>query len=357
MSPLLSFFRGQRVLVIGDSGFKGSWLSAWLHLLGAEVTGYSLPPRPPDNHFTCLSLRKKIRHIDGDVRDLAHLQNVCRKFQPTFLFHLAAQSLVRFSYEDPKTTFDVNVGGAVNVLEVARSLDSLRSLVFVTSDKCYRNKEWVWGYRENDELGGNDPYSASKASAEMVFASYQESFFRHRPGVGMASVRAGNVIGGGDWAADRIVPDCVRALRQGKPIVLRAPSSTRPWQHVLDPLYGYLLLAHRLFHYPAKYSGAWNFGPRYESSRTVKELATKIIRSWKGGKLIIQRPKRAPHEATWLFLNCDKANKELGWRSHWDFDRSVAETVGWYKAFCSGKDAYAITRGQIETFMELVRDS
>jgi CDP-glucose 4,6-dehydratase len=273
-----------------------------------------------------------------------------QEVQPEFVFHLAAQPLVRFSYDDPKLTFDTNVGGSVNILEAVRATPSIRALIYVTSDKCYRNKEWLWGYRENDELGGRDPYSASKAAAELVFSSYQDSFFSKRSGFGAASVRAGNVIGGGDWAADRIVPDCIRSLQNNEPIVLRNPGATRPWQHVLDPLSGYLQAAIALYHDPAGFSGAWNFGPDDSSIRSVKDLAEKIIVSWGEGRIEVSPQQNAPHEATLLHLNCDKSRQLLGWRPCWDVDRAVAETVRWYREVVAGRPVLDISRQQIKDF-------
>jgi CDP-glucose 4,6-dehydratase len=352
MNRELSLFRGKRALVVGDTGFKGSWLSFWLHLLVAEVSGFALPPRSREEHFSRLALHKVIRHVDGDIRDLPSLRKAVKRARPHFLFHLAAQSLVRVSYQDPKRTFDTNVGGSVNVLEAVREAPGLRAVIYVTSDKCYRNKEWVWGYRENDELGGGDPYSASKAAAELVFTAYVESYFRKRKELGVASVRAGNVIGGGDWAVDRIVPDCIRALRAGRPIILRHPAATRPWQHVLDPLFGYLVLAARLYQEPEHFRGSWNFGPDGESSRTVRDLADKIAKCWGKGEVRVKAQPRSPHEASWLFLNCDKARKELGWRTRWRFDRAVEETVAWYRRTMQGDDVRAATERQIRAYME-----
>ncbi len=357
MTARLAVFRGARVFVTGDTGFKGSWLSLWLHLLGADVTGYALPPSEGQRHFKLLRLDKKIHHINGDIRDLSALKKEMVRFRPTFMFHLAAQSLVRRSYDDPKTTFDTNIGGSMNVLEAARATSSLRSLVYVTSDKCYKNKEWVWGYRENDELGGGDPYSVSKAAAELVFSSYRDSFFVKRPRFGMASVRAGNVIGGGDGSPDRIVPDCVRALQTNRPIVLRYPQATRPWQHVLDPLYGYLLLATRLFAAPNDFSGSWNFGPREESSRSVKNLTETIVRFWGGGQIRVAPIKSHLHEASFLYLNCEKAHKQLGWFPQWDFERSVRETVSWFRQDSDKRDVFTLSKGQIENYLEEKGDS
>ena len=318
MREPLSVFKGRRVLVTGDTGFKGSWLCVWLNQLGAEVTGFALPPAQANDHFNLLQLDRVIQHVDGDIRDLPALQRVFAKLQPEFLFHLAAQSLVRYSYDEPKLTFDTNIGGSVNILECVRATPSLRAAIYVTSDKCYRNKEWVWGYRENDELGGRDPYSASKAAAELVFSAYVDAYFAQRNALGIASVRAGNVIGGGDWAADRIVPDSIKSLQQGRPIVLRNPQSTRPWQHVLEPLSGYLALASKLYSTGHEFSGSWNFGPRVESTRTVRDLAEKIVACWGQGSIEVAQQQGAPHEAGLLHLNCDKAIQQLGWTPRWN---------------------------------------
>ena len=291
------------------------------------------------------------KRVEGDIRDLPAMKPVFDDARPEFLFHLAAQSLVRYSYDEPKLTFDTNVAGSVNVLECVRSTPSLRAVVYITSDKCYRNKEWIWGYRENDELGGSDPYSASKAAAEIVFSAYVDSYFRRRDTLGIASARAGNVIGGGDWAADRIVPDSVRFLQQGQPIVLRSPQATRPWQHVLEPLSGYLALAANLHAAPRRFGGAWNFGPRVESIRTVRDLATRIIEAWGDGSLEIEQQPDAPHEAQLLQLNCDRAVQALGWSSRWNFDRTVDATVEWYREVTRGAPAIEVTSRQIRQYM------
>lgn len=353
----LRLFRGSRVLVTGDTGFKGSWLALWLHLLGAEVVGYALPPRRAQDHFRLLALDKKIHHINGDIRDARSLRAVLKSFQPVFLFHLAAQSLVKQSFEAPKETFDVNVGGTVNVLEAARVAPRLRSLVCVTSDKCYRNKEWVWGYRENDELGGADPYSASKAAAEMVFSAYQESFFSENPRLGAATVRAGNVIGGGDWSEERIVPDCIRALLSGRSLKVRQPLATRPWQHVLDPLFGYLTLAVRLHAAPGDHRGAWNFGPSEHSARTVQEVVDRVVRYWGATKTRVLGTRNTVKESSRLTLNSDKARHFLKWRVRWDFETAVRKTVEWYRARAEGQPALEISRRQIEAYQGADRDS
>lgn len=347
----LQIYQGKRVLITGDTGFKGSWLCMWLHELGAEVLGYALPPERDKDHFNLLELYKLIQHVDADIRDSDRLNNIMYAFQPEFVFHLAAQSLVRLSYDKPKLTFDTNVGGSVNILEAARLCPSVRSLVYVTTDKCYWNEEWVWGYRENDRLGGKDPYSASKAAAEMAFTAYLESFMAARPNFGAASVRAGNVIGGGDWSLDRIVPDCITALLNHKPIILRNPSATRPWQHVLEPLYGYLLLGNQLYHEPKIFSGSWNFGPHNDSIRNVESLTREIIELWGDGLIQCNVSKDAPHEANILHLNCDKANYILGWHPCWNFDQTIKETVYWYKGWSQGQKASRLTKEQINKYM------
>jgi CDP-glucose 4,6-dehydratase len=347
---MLDFLAGKRVLVTGHTGFKGSWLSAWLLKLGAEVTGYALPPLTSEDHFVRLGLEKRMRHVEGDLLDLPKLAATFRDARPEFVFHLAAQALVRRSYSEPKLTFDTNVTGGVNVLEAVRQAPEVRALVFVTSDKCYRNHEWVWGYRETDELGGDDPYSASKAAAELVFRSYAASFFASRENFAAATARAGNVIGGGDFAADRIVPDCIRALRGSQSIVIRSPEATRPWQHVLEPLSGYLALARALHSGGRKFEGGWNFGPTKASNRSVRELVGRVITGWGGGELKIERPANAPHESRLLHLNCDKADSELGWRPTWHFDEGVDETTRWYREAHNGADVWALTGGQIAAY-------
>jgi CDP-glucose 4,6-dehydratase len=350
VNRLRKTFSGRRVLVTGDTGFKGSWLCLTLLELGAHVTGYALPPERDKDHYNLLGLDKLVAHTNGDIRDLDTMRRVFQDAKPEFVFHLAAQSLVRFSYDEPKLTFDTNVGGSVNILECIRTTPTIRSAVYVTSDKCYLNREWVWGYRETDELGGRDPYSASKAAAELVLAAYRSSFFHDRQNFGIASVRAGNVIGGGDWARDRIVPDCVRALCDQDPIVLRSPESTRPWQHVLEPLSGYLTLAAALAEEPGNFAGGWNFGPRSGSIRTVKDLAEGIVGEWGSGTVVVDTVATHVHEARLLHLNCDKAIHDLGWAPHWDFSRTVKETVSWYRSVTGGAPALDVSRRQIHDY-------
>lgn len=345
-------FRGKRVFITGDTGFKGSWLSLWLAEAGAHVYGYALPPLRKNDHYSQLRLEERIVHIDGDLRDIQKLNEFFNQAEPEYVFHLAAQALVRPSYRDPKETFDINIGGSVNLLECVRTSPTVKSLIYVTSDKCYRNKEWLWGYRENDELGGHDPYSASKAAAELVFSAYRTSFFNGQSGIGCASVRAGNVIGGGDWAEDRIVPDCIGALQNDKPIVLRRPQATRPWQHVLEPLGGYLTLSAALSKDPDRYSGSWNFGPEGKAMRTVEDLAQSIVKRWGRGSVESRISDNDPHEAGLLHLNCDKAIQQLGWHPRWDYSQTVEETVKWYRSVEDGKTVLDVSRDQIQRYME-----
>ena len=352
MKNLFSVFKNKKIFITGDTGFKGSWLSFWLKELGADVLGYALPPEDKECHFSKLNLDTIIDHVDGDIRDLSKMKATMDKFKPEFVFHLAAQALVRNSYDDPKYTFDTNIGGSVNLLECIRSSNSVRACIYVTSDKCYKNKEWIWGYREMDELGGHDPYSASKAAAEIVFSSYVDSFFKEKKELGIASVRAGNVIGGGDWSKDRIIPDCIRALQGNRVIILRQPGSTRPWQHVLEPLGGYLTLAAKLYDNPVAFSGSWNFGPKIESSKTVEELSLMIIKGWGSGTIDKPSLNQQPHEANLLQLNCDKSNILLQWKPKWDFNKTVKETVKWYKDVLNNKPVINTTRNQIIEYME-----
>lgn len=353
VNRFVSSFAGRRVLITGHTGFKGSWLALWLTRMGAKVCGYALPPDSENCHFQRLKLEHMIEHRIADIRDSESVSKCFSEFQPEIVFHLAAQPLVRYSYFQPKETFDTNVGGSVNILEGCRKTASVRALVYVTSDKCYRNNEWVWGYRENDELGGHDPYSASKAAAEIVFSAYSDSFFAQRKNFGAATVRAGNVIGGGDWAEDRIVPDCIRALLARQPISIRNPSSTRPWQHVLEPLHGYLTIAANLLERPAEFSGAWNFGPATSSVKTVMELAQLIVEIWSSGRIEVTPQKNAVHEARLLHLSCDKAHQLLGWYPRWDANEAISETIHWYhRVLVEGCDALTVTSAQIDKYLE-----
>jgi len=347
----LAAYRGRRVFVTGTTGFKGSWLSAWLAELGAEVAGFALPPADDAPLFGQLRCEERIRQTYGDVRDLPVLRAALEAFAPEIVIHLAAQALVRRSYEQPTETFDTNIMGGVNLLETIRHIPSVRALVFITSDKCYLNKEWEFSYRENDELGGADPYSASKAAMEVAFASYQQSFFAGKLGLAVATARAGNVIGGGDFSRDRIVPDCVRALSGDTPIVLRNPDATRPWQHVLEPLSGYLMLGARLLKAVEEGQGAWNFAPDAENVRTVHQLTQQVVTAWGSGEIVIDRPAEAVHEAQLLMLSSDKAKRQLGWKPQWNFREAIAQTIGWYREVATGADPVAVTQRQIADYM------
>jgi CDP-glucose 4,6-dehydratase len=347
---LKKYFHNRKVFITGHTGFKGSWLAFLLNEMGANVMGFALPPATAINHFDLLGLDKKIKHVVGDIRDALLLSKTLNKFQPDFVFHLAAQALVRQSYDDPVATFSTNVMGSINLLDAVRQCESVRSLVYITSDKCYENVEWIWGYRENDELGGRDPYSASKAAAEIVFSSYARSFFEHHSSLGAATARAGNVIGGGDWASDRIIPDCIRAIEADEPIRLRNPGATRPWQHVLEPIAGYLLLATRLYEEPQRWGGSWNFGPSTHEVRTVQNVTEVIIGHLGRGRIEVVESKTQLHEARLLQLNCDKAHQLLGWYPRWNAEQTLEATALWYKSIMSGVGAEKITREQIHAF-------
>ncbi len=353
-------YAGKRVLVTGHTGFKGSWLSIWLNELGADVLGYALDPPSEPNNFSICRLESKIRHVIGDVRDLAALSKVMDEFQPEIVFHLAAQALVRYSYEVPRETFETNILGTVNVLEAIRHTPSVNTVVIVTSDKCYENREQVWGYKENDPMGGDDPYSASKGAVEIVFRSYLKSFFSHRDGFGGVSARAGNVIGGGDWGRDRIVPDCINALQDGRAIEVRNPIAIRPWQHVLEPLSGYLWLGARLGEDVQRFSGGWNFGPADSSAKCVSDLAAAIVREWKSGAWvdISDKNDHRLHEAGWLRLSCDKAHFMLPWNAVLPFDDTIAMTVKWYKYFYDYADTnmYQYCVHQIREYARRAQD-
>jgi CDP-glucose 4,6-dehydratase len=330
-----SAFNGRRVLVTGHTGFKGAWLCEWLLGLGAEVTGVSLPPHTDPSLFAQLGLARRLRHIIGDIQDPAVLAKAVTGCQPDFVFHLAAQAVVRESYLRPRETFNVNAMGTLHLLEALKDFKKPCAAVFITTDKCYENREWHHGYREDDRLGGRDPYSASKAAAELIIASYRHSFFQDHA-VQIASCRAGNVIGGGDWAKDRLVPDCIRALQKNQPIPVRNPRATRPWQHVLEPLSGYLWLGASLAEPKLRrcdlslLASPFNFGPNRDAHRTVEELVEEVLRHWPGTWRDKTDPK-APHEAGCLQLSTDKAAGLLRWFPIWSFSEAVEKTVEWYR--------------------------
>ena len=340
---------GLKVLVTGHTGFKGSWLSLWLKQLGAEVAGFSLNiPSSPSN-FELLKLDRHLKHYIGDVRDISLLAKVIDEFKPDVIFHMAAQSLVRRSYLDPVGTFETNTMGMVNILECIRTRAWVKAAVLITSDKAYSNNEWCWGYRETDVLGGNDPYSSSKSCADLIAQSYFQSFIRNTP-TKIAITRAGNVIGGGDWADDRIVPDCIRAWSSGESVDVRNPHATRPWQHVLEPLSGYMLLATRLFESPGKWAGSWNFGPSSRMVKTVEDVADTLTQELGFGAVEIEEANNTAHEAQLLQLNCDKAHQLLGWYPSWDVDQTLKETASWYSQVLKGKTATEVTRCQIMNY-------
>ena len=351
------FYRGKSVLVTGHTGFKGSWLSLWLNELGASVTGLAMPADTDPSHFELIGLVNRMRHIEGDIRNINDVKQAFSIAKPEIVFHLAAQALVRDSYSDPKTTFDTNIGGTINILETIRNSSTVRAAVIVTSDKCYENKEWVWGYRESDPLGGYDPYSASKGAAEIVCSAYRHSYFDKNgegPHLGLATARAGNVIGGGDWAKDRIIPDCVRALSGTEPIVVRNPEAIRPWQHVLDPLCGYLLIGARLWENPGKYCGSWNFGPQTTSQITVRNLVERFIDAWGSGEIQAPPLKHTLHEANRLNLNIDKAVFELKWQPILDGSTAIDWTVNWYKSCRQFNNTFfELSVRQIREFIKL----
>ena len=354
-------YAGKRVFVTGHTGFKGSWLSEWLLSLGAEVTGYSLEPPTTPALFDQLGLQSRLTHIEADVRDKDSVVSAIRDASPDYVFHLAAQSLVRFSYKEPIETFETNVLGTANVLEALKLYNKECAAVVITTDKCYENREWLHGYREGDPLGGHDPYSASKAAAELVVAAYRLSFFGHSP-VKVASARAGNVIGGGDWALDRLVPDAMRALGGGQAIPVRNRGATRPWQHVLEPLSGYLWLAAtmanpKILSAPVSepLTSAFNFGPGLESNAPVSELVEEALSHWPG-EWEDHSDANAPHEANLLHLSTDKAFHVLEWKPVWDIGETIEQTVTWYRDSHEGQSQVELTQDAIASYVERARE-
>ena len=356
MNERHQFWKGKKVFVTGHTGFKGGWLSLWLQRMGAEVMGYALRPPTTPSLFEVARLADDISSVMGDVRDFDTLRRTMTEFQPDVVFHLAAQPLVRYSYENPLETISTNVLGTAHVLEAVRHTPSVRVAVSITSDKCYENKEWHWGYREVDALGGYEPYSASKASAELVIATYRNSFFppeRHQAhGVALASTRAGNVIGGGDWARDRLVPDIMRAVMGGQAVHIRNPQATRPWQHVLEPLNGYLLLAEQMWSRP-QLAEAWNFGPNDADVKPVAWIVDYVTQSWGNGASWQLDGAEQPHENTFLKLDCSKAKKHLGWYPKLDLATALDWIVAWFQAYECQEDMRAVSAQQIERFEKL----
>lgn len=348
------FWRGKRVLLTGHTGFKGSWLSLWLQSMGADVVGYSLAPPTSPSLFEIANVASGMIHIQGDIRDLDHLRAVFAEHRPEIVIHMAAQALVRYSYVEPVGTYSTNVMGTVNVLEAVRGAGCVKAVVNVTSDKCYENREWVWGYRENEAMGGFDPYSNSKGCAELVASAYRNSFFNpekyQQHGVALASARAGNVIGGGDWAGDRLIPDILRAISEGRPVNIRSPHAIRPWQHVLEPLSGYLLLAERLYTEGVVHAEGWNFGPSDDDAKPVQWIVERLTSSWGEGASWTLDGGEHPHEAHYLKLDCSKAKLRLDWHPRWRLEETLEKIVEWHRAMHGGEDMRAVTLRQIAAY-------
>ncbi len=349
---LHKFFKGKKVVITGHTGFKGSWLSLALKNFGAQVYGYSLKKNTYPNNFSILNLKSKINTSYGDVKNKKFFFKFLNKVKPEIIFHLAAQSLVKESYVDPDNTFSTNILGTLNVLEYARLSKNLRSVVIITSDKCYKNKELKNGYSERDELGGDDPYSASKAAAENVFYAYEKSFFNKNKKLGIASARAGNVIGGGDWADNRIIPDCVKSIINKTKLVIRSPLSVRPWQHVMEPISGYIKLSMLLHKKPKKFSGSWNFGPSLTKTYNVKDVINIFLKEIKINKKIIVKKNISFKETINLKLKCNKARKNLNWNNIWNTYESIKNTSMWYKVYLEKDDIFDFTNKQIKEYFK-----
>lgn len=351
-----AFWRGKRVFVTGHTGFKGGWLSLWLQQLGAEVTGYALAAPTQPCFFEAARVGAGMKSIVADIRDLDHLSRSLAEHEPDIVFHLAAQPLVRLSYKEPVETYSTNVMGTVHLLEAVRHTRSVRAVVNVTSDKCYENREWVWGYRESEPMGGFDPYSNSKGCAELVTDAYRNSFFNpasfdeHR--VAVASGRAGNVIGGGDWAADRLIPDMMRAISDGVPVRIRNPQAIRPWQHVLEPLSGYLRLAEKLHAEGPRYVGGWNFGPEESDTQPVQWIVERLVARWGDGASWTRDEAPQPHEANHLKLDCSKARSLLGWSPRWKLAEAIDRIVEWHRGFSKNADMRALSLSQIDAYRQ-----
>jgi CDP-glucose 4,6-dehydratase len=352
------FWKNKKIFLTGHTGFKGSWLCLWLHSLGARVYGYALQPPTEPSLFNLCELDKVIDSTIADVRDRKSLHEAMISAQPEIVIHMAAQPLVRDSYKIPVDTYDINVMGTVNLFETVRACPSVHAVINVTTDKCYENREWVWGYREHEALGGYDPYSNSKACSELVTAAYRSSYFNlkeyaaHR--VGIATARSGNVIGGGDWATDRLVPDCVRSILKGDPVLIRNPNAIRPWQHVLEPLSGYLILAQKLIQDGPRYSGAWNFGPGDDDARPVGWLVKQLCSQWGDTASFAMDKGVHPHEAHYLKLDCSKAKAELGWKPRWKLEKAIESIVAWTKGYQKSREGKKACLQQIEEYSALL---
>jgi CDP-glucose 4,6-dehydratase len=340
------------VLITGHTGFKGGWLALWLARMGARVSGFALQPPTKPSLYEVARIGGVLNSTMADIRDPKAVADCVARARPDVVFHLAAQPLVRASYDDPVGTFATNVMGTAHLLDALRNCETVRAVVAVTSDKCYENREWLWGYRENEAMGGHDPYSASKGCTELLVASWRRSFLEGRPNSALlASARAGNVIGGGDWAIDRLVPDMVRAFSTGRPVTLRSPQSVRPWQHVLDPLAGYIMLAQQLLQGDEAVARAWNFGPRDEDTATVAEVAATLVRHWGAGAAVTIDPGAANlHEAALLKLDCSQARQRLRWRPRWSLDSALSRVCEWHRAHLAGEDMRAVCERQIDAW-------
>jgi CDP-glucose 4,6-dehydratase len=356
LEKMVNHWQGRRVFLTGHTGFKGSWLALWLSRLGAKVRGYALDPYTQPNMFTLTSVESVVEDVRGDIRDYARLLDCLRDFAPEVVFHMAAQPIVRRSYADPVGTYAINVMGTVHLLEATRTTPSVRAVVCITTDKVYHNQEWVWPYRESDPLGGYDPYASSKACAEIVSSAYRSSFFSieqlHEHPVALATARAGNVIGGGDWSEDRLVPDLVRGFCSGQPVLIRRPGAIRPWQHVLEPLHGYLTLAERLLAHGGCTS-AYNFGPGEEDSWSVESIATKLAKIWGNGASWTRDLDPSSHEAHYLRLDASRARLELGWQPRLKIETALEWTIDWYRAWREGKNLAELTAKQIGEYEKL----
>lgn len=354
----LSFWRGKRVFLTGHTGFKGSWMSLWLQSLGADLTGFALAPPTQPSLFEEARVASGMRSVVGDVRDLNSLQQAIHSAKPEIVIHMAAQPLVRDSYLNPVETYATNVMGTVHLLEAVRLLNGIKAVVNITTDKCYENREWVWGYRENEPLGGHDPYSNSKGCAELVSSAYRSSFFNadtySQHGCALATARAGNVIGGGDWAKDRLIPDIIRGFEQGQTVSIRHPEAIRPWQHVLEPLRGYATLAQRLYEHGPRFAEGWNFGPNDEDSMTVGWIAQRMVEMWGADAHWVTTGGDHPHEAHMLKLDISKARSQLGWSPKLGLEQALQLTIDWSHGRRNGADVHQLTLAQISVYQKLI---
>ncbi len=352
------FWKKKRIFLTGHTGFKGSWLSIWLQSLGAEVTGYALSPPTRPSLFKLAKVDRILNSVIADIRDVGRLTKRIRQAHPEIVIHMAAQPIVHDSYRNPIETYSTNVMGTVHLFEAVRKCPGIKAVVNVTTDKCYENREWFWGYRENEPLGGYDPYSNSKACSELITASYRSSFFNPQDypahGVAVASARSGNVIGGGDWAADRLVPDCIRSLLKGRKILIRNPQAVRPWQHVLEPLYGYLLLTQKLCEEGPQYAGAWNFGPHDQDAKTVEWIVQNICRLWGVNASYVVDRREHPHEAHFLKLDCSKAKSKLKWVPRWNSEQAIEKVLEWVQGYRTGRNIWKVCQNQIEQYEKMI---